>query len=296
MCAAKSKSRSLSLPATLKRLISYLTGRGRSTAIAVLLGAGFIGGWYMVWREVRGHVLSSRAYRVGPQELEITPLPEWIHSDIRGEVLRSATLDGPLSIMDDNLAERIAGAFSLHPWIAKVRRVTKHHPARVTVEVEYRRPVLMVEVPGGLLPVDVQGVLLPKGDFSPVEQSRFPRLARIDTAPLGTAGEFWGDPRVVGAAEIAAALGQTWLELKLTQIVPSASPVSGIPEDYVYTLLTRSGTRIVWGRAPGRNVPGELPPAEKIARLKQYVVTHGTLEGRGGPQELDLRVLRVSQK
>jgi len=79
-------------------------------------------------------------------------LPEWIHCDLRAEIFRSAALDGPLSIMDEDLAERIAVACALHPWVARVRSVRKYHPARVVVELDYRRPVLMVEVTGGLLP------------------------------------------------------------------------------------------------------------------------------------------------
>ena len=34
-------------------------------------------------------------------------------------------LDGRLSIMDDDLVERIADAFARHPWVAKVERVER---------------------------------------------------------------------------------------------------------------------------------------------------------------------------
>jgi hypothetical protein len=256
-----------------------------------LIFATFLLGWYLMWHEVRGHVLSSSDYRVTPQEVEITPLPGWIHTDIRAEVFRNASLDGPLSIMDDNLAERIATAFSLHPWVAKVRRVTKHHPARVKVELEYRRPVLMVEVPGGLLPVDARGVLLPGGDFSPIEKSRFPRLIGCETVPLGTAGESWGEARVVGAAELAAVLGSAWEELRLAQIIPCAGSSAGGPDEIAYVLTTRGGTRIIWGSAPGARAAGEPSPAEKLAALRQHAAAFETSAGRDGPQELDLRTL-----
>jgi hypothetical protein len=291
MAAAKGKSDTLSLPAWAKRLGTYLKGPGRPLSLAAGLVGVFLLAWYTVWREVRANVLSSPDYFVGPQDVEITPPPEWIRSDIRADVFRSASLDGHLSIMDDSLLERIRGAFSLHPWIAKVRRVSKHHPAKVRVELEYRQPVLMVETPGELLPVDAQGIVLPRGDFSPVEKSRFPKLAGVNTGPLGAAGERWGDARVVGAAEIAAAIGPSWQELKLAEIVPAFA--SSAPEDCVYMLRTRSGTRIVWGRAPGSKMPGEMPAADKLSRLKQYATAHGTLEGRNGPQEFDIRNVRL---
>ena len=70
-----------------------------------------------------------------------------------------------MSILDDELVQKIQTAFSLHPWVANVTHVTKRHPAHVDVELEYRKPVAMVEVhengSDGLYPVDTDGVLLP---------------------------------------------------------------------------------------------------------------------------------------
>jgi hypothetical protein len=284
-----SKARIPFIPAGLRRVIAAITGPRRPLALSLLLLAVFFGSWYLVWRDVRGHVLASSQYVVGPQDVEITPLPPWIHSDIRADAYRTASLDGPLSVLDDRLTERIASAFSLHPWVAKVRRVSKRYPARVQIDLDYRRPVLMVQVPGNLLPVDPRGVLLPGGDLSAVEKSRFPCLVGVDRRPLGTAGEAWGDARVAGAAAIADALADAWQELKLAQIVPLPPGSSGVAEDSMYALLTRSGTRIIWGRPPGENTPGEPSAADKVAWLKTYAAQRGTLEGRDGPQQLDLR-------
>jgi hypothetical protein len=291
MKPSKSKPKSI-LPSLVRPLGSLLRRPGRPILLGGSIGAACLLGWYLTWCEVGGHVLACGDYRVTPQEVEITKLPSWIHTDIRAEVFRNASLDGPLSIMDGNLTERMATAFSLHPWVAKVRRVTKYHPARVKVELEYRRPVLMVEVPGGLLPVDARGALLPSGDFSPVEKSRFPRLVGGETLPLGTTGESWGEARVVGAAEIAALLAPAWEELRLAQIIPYAGSSVGGPDEIAYVLTTRGGTRIIWGSAPGARAAGEPSPAEKLAALQQQVAADGTLEGRDGPQELDLRSRR----
>jgi len=290
------------LPARLKQFLSLVRGPGRPVAMVVLLLAVFLGGWYWLWcfGGVGGHVLSLDGYQLTSRDVEITPLPQWIHTDIRAEVFRDASLDGPLSIMDAELTERIAAAFSLHPWIAKVRRVKKYHPARVKVELVYRRPVCMVEVPGGLLPVDRRGVLLPCGDFSPIEASRhYPRLVGIDTVPVGPAGERWGDARVAAGAEIAEVFGAAWQELKLDRIVPlePAQPHGG--EQITYELFARSGTRIIWGRAPGTDMPGEPPAVDKVARLQKYAREHGTLDGPHGPQRLDVtspQSLRVSRR
>jgi hypothetical protein len=297
MGGAKKRSRLAARPAWLSKALVILRGPAGPLVWAALLVALLCGAWYLVWLRVGQRVLSSDEYLVGPEQVEITPLPEWIHTDIRSEVFRNASLDGPLSVLDEQLTQRIANAFSLSPWVAEVVRVTKHYPARVRVQLVYRRPVCMVAVPGGLLPVDPQGVLLPYGndDFSAVEKSRYPRLVGIDTA-VGTVGECWGDVRVIGGAEIAAALAEAWDELNLQQIVPSAPLATGAAEEPTYTLVTHRGTRILWGRAPGTKTPGELPVADKLARLRKYTQQHGSLEGAGGPQELDVYGLRLSSR
>jgi len=293
MSPAKKKKRSSPLPPALQKLLAFVRGPGRSLVLTVLIVAALVGGWLAIWygTSVRQYVLSSGEFIVTPQKVEITPLPPWIHSDVRGEVFRGVGLDEPLSIMDDDLAEQISNAFSLHPWVSKVHRVLKHHPARVEVELAYRRPVCMVAVPGGLFPVDTEGVLLPVGDFSPVEAARYPRLAGVDSLPVGTAGDRWGDPAVVGGAQIAAALGEAWGELGLAEILPSGDPATGTAEERMYILATDRGTRIFWGRAPGGNAIGELPAADKVALLKKYAQEHGDLEGHNGPQNLDVRRL-----
>ena len=197
--------------------------------------------------------------------------------------------------MDDDLTERIANAFARHPWVAKVERVTKSY-GTVKVELVYRKPVCMVKLPGGgLLPVDVEAVLLPTqtGDITPTEAARYPQLWGMDRGPTGPAGTRWGDARVIGGAEIAAALGDKWEPMRLDHIEPSAADTAtGRLTEPLFTLVTRSGTRIAWRYAPGANAVGELPAAEKVARLQHYFEKYDTLDGPGGKaQVLDIRDL-----
>ncbi len=291
MSAKKAASKAKSPPpGSTGAIHRLLNAQSRTVALGVLIGVLFFGSWYTVWSGVRDHVLSSDQYWLAPHRVEITPPPPWIHCDIRAEVFRDASLDGPLSIMDDDLASRIADAFSLHPWVKRVHRVSKHHPACVKVELEYRQPVCMVQVPGGVHAVDCEAVVLPAGDFSPVEASRYPRLDGVRTEPLGPVGTRWGDPIVLGAAQIAAAFAEDWYNLGLDGILPSAA-VSGMPDQYLYDLFTRNGTRIRWGRAPSDDLAGELPAAEKIARLKRYARNHGGLDSSQGGRDIDVQRL-----
>jgi len=260
-----------------------------TVAGTLLMAAVLVGGWYLVWGVVAKDVLTSSQYAVRLENIAVTPPPAWVHSDVRAEVYRTAAPDGPLSVLDDHLTKRIADSFALHPWVAEVHRVTKLAGARVKVELTYRQPVCMVEVPSGtgVLPVDVTGAWLPSADFSPVEASRYPRLVGIQTMPIGPVGTPWGDVRVIGGAEVAAALVPLWIALKFERIEPSEKTDGA--GAYTYQVYTRSGTRISWGRSPGATPPDPVPAAEKLARLQQVVAEQGALEGPQGPQQIDLR-------
>lgn len=258
----------------------------RRIQLAVLTLAAFGLSWAVAWYVVRDRVKQSDEYLLTADRVELSPLPPWIHSDIKTEVLGSASLDGPLSILDPQLTQRLHDAFPLHPWVESVVRVSKQYPARVKVELVYRRPVCMVEVPGGLYAVDAASVLLPSGDFSPNEASRYPRLSGVNTIPIGQVGTPWGDPRVLGGSRLAAALIETWNQLRLARIVPSPHPLDEAGEVFSYELQTLQGTSIIWGRPPGVDPAGEPAPETKLNQLKQLAFQHGSLDSAG---PVDLR-------
>ena len=295
MAAARKQQSGSPAAAHLRRLFSWLFGPARTLVVVVLLVGLFIGGACWAWNHFQGRILAAREYQIGPEQVEVTPQPAWIpQSDVRAEVLRSPMLDGRLSIVDDDVVKRIADAFARHPWVAKVGSVSKKYGV-VKVELVYRKPVCVVEQPGGGLPVDVEAVLLPTemGDITPTEAARYPRLSGVDRPPPGPAGTRWGDARVIGGAEIAAALADKWELMRLDHIEPSAADTtSGRLAEPVFTLVTHRGTRIAWGYAPGANAVGELRPTEKVARLQKYFEDNDTLDGpEGKAQTLDIHDL-----
>ena len=161
----------------------------------------------------------------------------------------------------------------------------------MVVELVYRRPVAMVEVPNGLLPVDADGVLLPTDDFSPLDALGYLRIGEIKTSPSGQIGTRWGDTHVTGAAQIAAFLVGDWQKLKLYQVVPAArqTDATGTETD-TYELYTPQRTRIDWGRPPGAEGGTEAKAAKKLERLRAYAAEHGgSLEDPTTPQRLDVR-------
>ena len=276
--------------AMLRPLVRFGYRRRAALAALLVLAAFGYGGWRL-WNRVEDEVLRRPEYTLEPHQIQITPPPHWIRTDVKLEALRNGSLDGRLSILDERLADRLANAFALHPWVARVDSVVKHYPSRVTVELAYRRPAAMVEVPGGLFPVDEEAVLLPSTDFTAVEARKYPRLVGIDSQPLGPVGTPWGDRSVLEGARIAVALREVWDDLRLQSIRRMRVTGSGFaaPENE-YELITQNGTAIPWGRAPGNEQATEAPPAAKIARLKQYATEYGGLDESARRNDLDLRV------
>ena len=132
--------------------------------------------------------------------------------DIREKVFYDASLQQNLSIMDRNLNERIAAAFALHPWVAKVNGVRKSYSAGVVVDLEYRRPVCMVHTCGKFIPVDVEGYALPAWDIPRSEIGRYPPsgMSRSVNATRAFGGQV-GRPEGAGSS---ANRGRTWGSLE----------------------------------------------------------------------------------
>ena len=245
-----------------------------------------------MWRHVRDRVVAGREYQLQPEHVSITPLPPWIHRDLKAEVLREGNLTNGQSILTDGLAERIAKQFRLHPWVGQVVSVQLRHPSGADVQLVYRAPVALVEIrgrKGDPVPVDAEAIVLPESDFSPTERRNYPLVTGIATEPR-VEGAKWGDLRVQGAARIAAAIGDQWQRLRLYSIVPTdPTKPSRTNDDAMFEIYTHGHTRIQWGSPPGSERMGEPPAAEKIARLIDYALENGSLDGQNGPQLINLR-------
>lgn len=257
---------------------NFLTGRAGLFWQVVGLFCLFGLLWLGMYLAGGDSIFDKSDYQITHEKIVLIPKqPEWIQRDIPKEVFLSSGLNGSILLTDDTLIEQVRGAFSLSPWIKKIIRVTKEHPARVRIDVEYRRPVLMVDTSTGLVPVDGEAVTLPAENFRPRDQLKYPRLLHVKTPPTGLAGDPWLDPRVVQAARIIGVLGDYITPWEITQIAPSPTPLEGTRDHYHFTLVTNSGTEIPWGLAPTLEQPRERTALEKIEWLKNEVETHGGL-------------------
>jgi hypothetical protein len=268
-------------------------GRWQRPVVVVLAIVATAAAIVALWFYVRPYVQMQPDYLVASESIEITPLPEWIRSNIVAETIRDAGLPPQLSILDKTIADQLTRAFGLHPWVAKVGEIQTSYPATIRVELTYRRPVAMVAVAEGLLPIDEESVLLPTADFSPHEAQKYPRVEGIASRPLKSLGTTWGDPSVTAAAHLASLLAPLVDILPSPTIrwgeVPGQSQAGPAGQSGATLLIaTKSGASFIWGSAPHAERQGESVPAHKIARLRHLAATHGGLD-QVPPNQRDLR-------
>lgn len=232
-------------------------------------------------------------YQLRAEDIHVTDMPQWVSTDLVQQVAAQARLAPSRSVLDEQLITELADAFRQHPWVEKVVKVSKSIPARVDVELIYRRPVAMVEISTGLLPVDAHGVLLPPTAFTPESAQRYPQITQAKTPPQGGVGRSWGDPQVTAAAKLASVLLPHWQDFRLTAIeIPAGIDMRASAEELVFQLVTEGGSRIVWGRAPDVIYPLELTPDQKIGRLEECLSRFGGFDQPDGPYEIDIRHLK----
>lgn len=271
------------------------SNRGWVTTVAVVLAS--LIGFAISWQKWGAPSLESDEYLVTAEQIQVTPQPNWIHTNVKTECVRSLT-GLKLSLLDRDLVEKVANVFTLHPWVAGVIRVEKRYPSQVNVELEYRRPVLVVKIeqPGdeGLLFLDQDAVLLPSTDFAPTQARNYLRIAAAGEAPTSVYGTPWSSDRIAGAAGIADCWGTRWQPLGLYWIVTSKT-VGG---QLIYELHSQDDkVRVIWGQPPGHEGASEPTAEQKIAALEQLVQEQGgSLEKFASEKPLDLRTLDFAKK
>lgn len=240
-------------------LDEHRAGLGTLVVLAAVIGLG-----WTAWTRYGDRIRDAPDLVLVPDAVTVEGVAPWIRGDLKTEALRDASLADGLPLDDPELVRRLARAFDMHPWVREVLRVEVRHPATAVVRIRCREPVAMVAVPGGLLAVDADGVVLPSEDFSAESAAAYPKVSGIVTGPRGSVGFPWGDPLVEQAAALAAALGPDWARLGLVECRPAVGR-----QPTAWELVSAKGRTIVFGSAPGQEQSGEPTAAVKIGRLRQ---------------------------
>lgn len=236
--------------------------------------------------------LNSRPeYRLDAKNISIVPEPKSpVPVDLVEQIRRQNQLPRDMSILNPKLCKTIAVAFSRHPWIARVNSVRQLYPASVIIDVEFRKPVAMVQVKGGRIPIDSSGFVLPSEDFKVDDVARYPLIRMEGGGNLTRDRGRVTEPGLSGAAQVAELLADKWSKLELDAIeIPKHQESTRNSNDVVLHLHSKTGSTIIWGRAPGTDHPGELTASQKVARMEKYVAEFGGFDRPSGPYEIDIR-------
>ena len=231
-----------------------------------------------LWNRFHDQINFSADAPLSTQTLVTTPTPTWIKVDVEEEAIQQNRLD-QIRITHPGAVQKVVEAFSVHPWIASVQKVEKK-PAGIFVELNYRRPVAMVEVDhGGLVPIDGTAVVLNGELFSDTEKSEYLRISvrnpRFESLVYGA---IWNDLRIRDAAQIAMACEEHWRSLGLVRVMNASHLTNDEMRLAPFVLVTLTGTAIIWGRAPGKELTGEASAEEKLVAIVEYVKANGPLD------------------
>lgn len=167
--------------------------------IACLLGGIFLVVVIGVGKATRDNLRQEERFAVSFVDIECQPPPPLPRDTFLAEVQYLAGFPDRFSLLDEDLAQRLAESFARHPWVRRVERVEIARPRQVHVRLEYRAAALAVMLEGKLRAVDAEGVLLPADSATaglPVYRGRV-------APPAGPAGTRWGDAAVEQAARQA---------------------------------------------------------------------------------------------
>jgi len=237
-----------------------------------LVLAGVIFGGQALRSQLRQHDRYTTAFA----DIECAPPEGMKQAQFLEEVRRKADLPERLPVLDEALSARLQAAFAEHPWVEEVEEVQVGRDRRIEVHLRFRIPALVVPLADGTRAVDGNGVLLP----ATANVTGLPVWRGPSVLPGGKAGDRWGDAALEGAAQVAGLLRPHQEKMRLAAALSTNGEV---------VLTTMNGSRIVWGRAPGKEKEGEATATVKCERLLEHCRKNGDLDHPDGAWEHDVR-------
>lgn len=278
-------------------------GSGLAFAVVPLLVIGYLGWYYYGAKQ-----LDRTLYSLKLENIEITPQPRWIRSDLKAEIYRQNRLS-QLSLLEPAATATIAHAFEANLCIRSANHVRKLSSGKVQIDVTYRQPVAMVlyepaqsaldpnKTKKGFYAIDDEGVVLPRAEFTQDQvHDYFVIFAQhIQLEGKDTVG--FRDPRIPVALSLCKLLEPLRVELRLAIIEVEADGMDlqlGGYNSWELRLRTKEGRNIIWGHAPGKETKDEMPLDEKLATMRAWLAVPATADTA---TELDLRFRRgLSQR
>lgn len=293
----------------LDRLIAKLSLRGALLHPATLfLGASALILFLAIacWQRYGDRIIDQQAMALTPDKIHVTTQPAWTRTDLKQLILGDAAgpADLPPSIMDSSLVPQTVSALRSVGWIEHIDRVQKSKSG-LEIDLTYRHPIAAVEVVATaqkgrnkpkpkLFHIDRTATVMAGGFANPADQ--FLRISVHQPMYMDQliAWSQWQDTRIQNAAAICDAMKDHWKPMGLYRLMTwrtrSNASDRRIPFQFWTEMGNRTGVKIIWGNAPGAELPGEASAAAKIEALRAYVAKHGRFDDENmSDRTLDVR-------
>jgi len=240
---------------------------------------------------LRDQVATEAVYQVSASSLRLVEGPPWMTPGILAELdvgLLDPEFPQRFSLLDDGVTARIAAAYERCVWVRRVKRIEKHDPrvdpSRPPLEIvlTFRRPTAFVDTSRGYCLLDAEGVRLPGMYREPRLGAEQLLVLRGVGTPPPAVGEAWSDAHVAAGLRVARAVEDRRRRFRLASVDVSNVGGRRDPHESEIALVTESGTRIKWGKAPSPEAARlrEKSPEEKLAYLAYvYEQMNGRVDG-----------------
>ncbi len=265
----------------------------------------FVSGIVSLFRISQIYVDRRLAFPTRPPKVILANRPAWMSDFLDEQILKSTQPIGLHSAFDRELLIDTGKALASNPCIKRViqvRRMFGQKPGdTLAIDCEYRTPAALVKWGDFYWLVDEQGVKLP-------EQYSADLLPKIVLGADGKiniriidgvshdpceSGRVWQGEDLGGGLEMARLLaGQDWAE-QIRDIDVSNFGGRRDSREAQIVLMTRFGTQVRWGRAPGaKDSFIEVPAGQKLAAIEAIYQKDGRVDA--GQPWIDLRFDRVT--
>ncbi len=254
---------------------------GRSAIVAAwtLAVAGLVTAWVLGVPRLERYAAEHHA----PDAVQVSfgQTPVWVEPSLTetlGDTVAAHIGGDPLRRQDLVDARQSLLATG---WVTEVAQVRRVNANRVVVQATFTRPVAVVRdsAAGRDHLIDPQGRLLPRS-FTAGEHEYVAITGTQYNRP-GKPGDLWpGEDVTAGLLVLQRLLEQEWYG----QV--EAIDVARHWRDATLRLVTDSGCRITWGRAPGDEGGSEVQADQKIRYLEYHYREYGHIDR--GMEALDI--------
>lgn len=275
--------------------------RGGAVAVLFTVIAGLL--LFLLVDIVRERVAASVRFQVAPGRITVQGDPGRLGGDFRRLIRKATILDRPRSIFDPELPAVVRSNLERHPWIRRVKEVSRRFPNALSVSVELRRPLGVVRVAGvesERLAVDGEGVVV----------EEFTKLGPPDIPWIRTPGsvlQYVPTPgnRFGGGCAVQEAIGvleeidrvgghPALASLRIDEVNVGRRGKPRTAGDSDIRLVFDTGVEVLWGRSP--RSAGGVTEISAETKLDHLARVQRRYPGLVGVELVDLRFERPEVK